>query len=134
MGYLHSSEVVRSIKENLVEQNVSRSTDFRHLFRSLQEDSKCRQWLFCSCIRSPGCHCQENVSVRDRLFAPAPHLNRNIFSQLPVDSDVPANVAGDLVSGWKWCLADLVPYSSMYLAAVQRFSIFVFSQLEKNFI
>ena len=74
------------------------------------------------------------MSVRDRLFASAPHLNRNIFSQLPVDSDVPANVAGDLDSGWPWCLADLVPYSSMYLAAVQRFSIFVFSQLAKKFI
>ena len=73
------------------------------------------------------------MSVRDRLFAPAPHLNRNIFSQLPVDSDVPANVAGDLDSGWPWCLADLVPYSPMYLAAVQRFSIFVFSQLAKHF-
>ena len=72
------------------------------------------------------------MSVRDRFFAPAPHLNRNIFSQLPVDSDVPANVAGDLDSGWPWCLADLVPYSSMCLAAVQRFFIFVFSQLAKK--
>ena len=73
------------------------------------------------------------MSVRDR-FTPAPHLNRNVFSQLPVDSDVLANVAGDLDSGWPWCLADLVPYSSMYLAVVQRFSIFVFSQLAKKFI
>ena len=108
--YSHFSTVLRSIKENSVEQNVSREsrdTDLRHLFRSLpfvtgtinvwlrQAATVSKTWL-------------SDVSVRGRLCAPPPHWNLNIFSQPLVDSDVPVNVTGDFDSGRPWHFADLV--------------------------
>ena len=101
--------MLRSLRENSVEQNAGRDTNLRDAFRSVQEHAML-VFSFAAFIRQAAKvrkTCLSDVSVRGRICSP-PHWNRNIFSQPLVDTDVPADVIGDFDSGRPWRLADLV--------------------------
>ena len=98
--YPRFSTVLSYTREKSIQRRFSLDTDFRDLFRSIQDDSKCG-FSLAAFIRQATIDRRTwlgNVSVRGRLCVPPSHWNRDIFSQPVVEAEVPADVALELDS------------------------------------